>query len=80
MLERLRAMATLRIKTADQLVRELLRVVDRHESDAAAARALGISRSHLSRLLSGEKPMTAKIAHCLGYAEEKRYIPYEYRR
>jgi len=61
------------------LLQELLRVVEGYESDAAAARAFEISRSHLSRVLRGEKPITARIALGLGYEEQKHYVRYEHR-
>jgi hypothetical protein len=54
-------------------------VVERYESDTDAARALGISRSHLSRVLREEKPMTARLAHALGYDQRVIFVPYEHR-
>lgn len=68
------------LKRDDDLLHELERAVDRYPSDAAAARAFGISRSHLSRVLSRQKPMTAKIAHGLGYEQQRCYVRYEHRR
>ena len=48
-------------------------------SDAKAAKAFGITRGHLSRVLRGEKPMTAKIALVLGYEQQRWYMRYEQR-
>lgn len=53
--------------------------VERYASDAEAAASYGISRSHLSRVLSGEKPITARLAHALGYERQSLFVPYEYR-
>lgn len=54
----------------------LQRQVERYRSDAAAAAALGISRSHLSRVLREEKPITDRIAERLGYKMESLFVPY----
>jgi DNA-binding phage protein len=54
--------------------------VDRYRNDAAAAKALGVSRGHLSRVLRDLKPVTARIAHALGYQIEPLFVPYEERR
>lgn len=67
------------LKTESDLLHELETAVDRYESDAAAARAFGVSRGHLSRVLRQQKPITAKIAHCLGYQPEIRFVRYEQR-
>jgi hypothetical protein len=68
------------VKTADWLRHELERVCDRYQSDAEAARAFGVTRGHLSRVLRGIKPITARIALGLGYEEQKRYVRYEHRK
>jgi plasmid maintenance system antidote protein VapI len=68
-----------RLKTDGDLLLELEKAVERYTSDAQAARSFGVSRSHLSRVLSGQKPITAKIAHGLGYEQQKRYVRYEHR-
>lgn len=67
------------VKTEDDVLAELLRAVDRYPSDAAAALAFGVSRSHLSRVLRAQKPITAKIAHALGYEQQRRFVRYEQR-
>lgn len=60
-------------KCASEVLGEIRRHVRLFKSDATAAKALGISRSHLSRLLSGDKPLTARVAAALGYDEVVRY-------
>jgi plasmid maintenance system antidote protein VapI len=67
------------VKTADDVLYELQRLADTYESDAALARAFGVSRAHMSRVLRGLKPITAAIAHGLGYEEQPRYVRYEHR-
>jgi plasmid maintenance system antidote protein VapI len=67
------------MKTEDDLRYELVRQAERYDSDAALARAFGVSRSHMSRVLSGQKPITAKIALGLGYERQVRFIRYEHR-
>ena len=67
------------LKTDDDLLYELELAVEKYPSDAAAARAFGISRSHLSRVLSKQKPMTRNLAHGLGYEQQHRYVRYEQR-
>jgi plasmid maintenance system antidote protein VapI len=52
---------------------------DRFPSDSTAAKRLGISRSHLSRVLSGGKPVTARVALALGYELQTWFVPYEER-
>jgi hypothetical protein len=65
----------------DYQMRERLRTeVDRYDSDSAAAKAFGVSRGHLSRVLRGLKPVDGAIAHALGYERQDCYVPYEYRR
>ncbi len=73
-------MGCYRPKSIDVILSELERAVNRYPSDAAAARAFGVSRGHLSRVLRGLKPMTAKIAHGLGYEQQHWYVRYEERR
>lgn len=68
------------LKTDSDLLHELETAVDHYDSDAAAARAFGVSRGHLSRVLRGLKPITAKIARGLGYEQQTCYVPYEHRR
>lgn len=58
----------------------LQREVDRYVSDAAAAKALGVSRGHLSRVLREQKPITARLASALGYEMQALFVPYEVRR
>lgn len=53
--------------------------VDRYQSDSAAAKAFGVSRGHLSRVLRGLKPVDGAIAHALGYERQDCYVPYEER-
>jgi plasmid maintenance system antidote protein VapI len=73
------ARCEMRIKTEDDMLHELIDAVERYKSDAEAARAFGVSRSHMSRIVRGLKPITAKIAHCLGYETQRRFVAYEYR-
>lgn len=68
------------LKTEDELLYELECAVEKYPSDSAAAKAFGVSRGHLSRVLSRQKPLTAKLAHCLGYEQQYRYVRYEHRR
>jgi hypothetical protein len=63
-----------------QMLAVLKREVERYDSDAAAAKAFGLSRSHLSRVLRGLKPITARIAHAMGYEQQSLFVPYEHRR
>ena len=67
------------LKTEEDLLAELLRQADRYESDAALAQAFGVTRSHMSRVLRGLKPITAKIALGLGYELQHRFVRYEHR-
>lgn len=69
----------MRLKTDDDLLFELERAVEKYPSDRAAAKAFGVTRGHLSRVLSRQKPMTANLAHCLGYERQNRYVRYEHR-
>jgi hypothetical protein len=71
---------TKRCRDADDLRLELEREVDRYPSDAAAAKAFGVSRSHFSRVLRGEKAMSKAIAHGLGYELQTHFVRYEHRR
>jgi hypothetical protein len=64
----------------EDLLTELRDAVDVYPSDAVAARAFGVTRGHLSRVLRGLKPITAKIALGLGYEEQRCYVRYEERR
>jgi plasmid maintenance system antidote protein VapI len=48
-------------------------------SDAAAAKWLGVSRSHLSRVLSRQKPIADRLALALGYERQDLFVPYEER-
>ena len=68
------------MKTEADLLFELEKAVERYESDAAAARSFGVTRGHLSRVLRGEKPITAKIALGLGYEQQRGFVRYEHRR
>lgn len=56
-----------------ELTALLVSDVRKYTTDAAAARAYGISRSHLCRVLSGNKPITARIAQALGYKRVNMY-------
>jgi plasmid maintenance system antidote protein VapI len=67
------------LKTEDDLRHELEKVADTYKSDAEAARAFGVSRSHFSRVLRGEKTISDKIALGLGYERQARFVPYEQR-
>jgi plasmid maintenance system antidote protein VapI len=67
-------------KSADDLRAELDREAYKYPTDAAAARAFGVSRSHFSRVLRGEKAMSEEIAHRLGYELQVHYVRYEERR
>lgn len=62
-----------------ELLAVLRSEVDRYASDAAAARALGVTRGHLSRVLREEKPITPKLAELLGYERQWLFVPYEFR-
>lgn len=69
----------LRVLRDWEMRRVLVEMVDQHATDAAAARSMGVSRSHLSRVLRGEKPVDGAIAHALGYERHDCYVPYEHR-
>jgi plasmid maintenance system antidote protein VapI len=69
----------MRLKTEADLLLELERAVDKYDSDAKAAEAFGVTRGHMSRVLRGLKPITAKIARGLGYEAQVRFVPYEQR-
>lgn len=66
-------------RTADDLRLELEAEADRYPSDAKAARAFGVTRSHFSRVLRGQKRMSEKIAHALGYELQVHFVRYEHR-
>jgi plasmid maintenance system antidote protein VapI len=61
-------------RTEDELMLELEREVEKFDTDSAAAAWLGVTRGHLSRVLSGEKPITAKIARALGYEPMRCFV------
>lgn len=63
-----------------QMLALLERAVEGYQSDAAAAKALGVSRSHLSRVLSQQKPITDRLALALGYERHDLFVPFEERR
>lgn len=74
-------MRRLRTVLRDYQIRlQLCNAVDRYPSDSAAAKAFGVSRGHLSRVLRGLKPVSGVIAHALGYERQDCYVPYEERR
>lgn len=60
--------------TSHQARRRLREAVDCYESDSAAAKAFGVSRSHLSRVLRGIKPVDGKIARAIGYERQDCYV------
>lgn len=68
------------MKSEAQLLAELIRQAERYPSDSAFAKAFGVSRGHMSRVLRGLKPITAKIALGLGYEEQRGFVRYEHRR
>lgn len=61
------------LKTEAEVRQELAVFVRQYVSDAAAARILDISRSHLCRVLQGTKPITARVAERLGYQQHIGY-------
>lgn len=72
-------MKALKILRHSDMLLVLRGEVERYQSDSAAASALGVSRSHLSRVLSGQKPITDRLAEALGYKKDPMFVPYEYR-
>jgi plasmid maintenance system antidote protein VapI len=66
-------------RSESHVLRELHIAVERYPSDSKAAEAFGVTRGHLSRVLRGEKPITAKIARGLGYEQQRWYVRYEQR-
>lgn len=68
-----------KFKTETDLLIELRTASYKYPSDALFAKSFGVSRGHMSRVLRGLKPITAKIALGLGYEEQKCYVRYEYR-
>ena len=53
---------------------ELRKFVDEKPSHTAAAKALEISDAYLSRLLSGERPVTEQIARKFGYSKRIMFV------
>ena len=68
-----------RPRCESEVLGELHLAVKRYPSDSKAAQAFGVTRGHLSRVLRGEKPVTAKIALSLGYEQQRWYVRYEQR-
>lgn len=62
-----------------ELLLVLHSAVRRYPSDSAAAKAFGVTRSHLSRVLRAQKPITARLAHAIGYERQALFVPYEER-
>ncbi len=60
--------------TRASVYRQLDAVIRVHGNQARAAKALGISRGHLCRVVKGEKEMGAGLLKALGY---KRCVMYE---
>lgn len=72
-------MSQWRPKREDELLAELEREVEKYPSDSLAAKAFGVSRGHMSRVLRRQKPITAKIALGLGYERQVCFVRYEQR-
>lgn len=73
------ARKALKVLMADEMRLRLINDVDGYPSDSAAAKAFGVTRGHLSRVLRGLKPVDGAIAHALGYERQDCYVPYEER-
>lgn len=58
----------------------LINAVDKYPSDLKAAKAFGVSRGHLSRVLRGLKAIDGSIALALGYERQDCYVPLEHRK
>lgn len=55
------------------VVDDLRQAVNHYRSEAELARAIGVSRSFLNRVMRGEKKPTGKILKWLGYREAHVY-------
>lgn len=59
----------------EHAVRVLLRKeLERFRSEAEMARAIGISRSHLNRVMRGEKAAAGKVSDWLGLTAKTLYV------
>ena len=56
------------------VIEKLIQFVDSKESHTKAAKALDISDAYLSRLLSGERPITDAIARKFGYIKRIVFV------
>ena len=56
------------------VIEKLIQFVDSKESHTKAAQALDISDAYLSRLLSGERPITDAIARKFGYTKHIVFV------
>ena len=56
------------------IIQKLQEFVNGHKSHTAAAKALNISDAYLSRLLSGERPITEQIAAKFGYTKRITFV------
>ena len=59
------------------VMQALIEFVENKKSHSEAAKALHISDAYLSRLLSGERPITEQIARKFGYTKRISYVKAE---
>ena len=59
------------------VMQALIQFVESKSSHSEAAKALDISDAYLSRLLSGERPITEQIARKFGYTKRISYVKAE---
>ena len=59
------------------VMQALIEFVENKKSHSEAAKALDISDAYLSRLLSGERPITEQIARKFGYTKRISYVKAE---
>jgi len=59
------------------VMQALIEFVENKKSHSEAAKALKISDAYLSRLLSGERPITERIAQKFGYTKRVSYVKAE---
>lgn len=60
--------------TAKEVVEHLRQEAGSYRSEAELARAIGVSRSHLNRIMRGEKKPYGRVLHWLGYKPAQVYV------
>ena len=57
-----------------EVIQKLIEFVESKDSHTKAAKALDISDAYLSRLLSGERPITEQVARKFGYTKRIVFV------